>query len=283
MMIIDEKYLKALISRRKNDTHKGDYGHLLLVCGCDSMPGAAVLAAGAALKSGCGLVTLHSSSIAAQAAVNLFPSAMLSLDKAPYFSEVPDLSRYTAIGAGPGLGRDGNTVRALGTLISKARESRKPMLLDADALNIISQDKRLLNLIPAGSVMTPHNGELKRLIGEWHSDDEKKKDIIALCAKTGCVVVSKGYNTKVFTSSGDRFVNTTGNPGMAKGGSGDVLSGLISGLMARGYAALDAALLGVWIHGTAGDCLTEECTTEAYNSMDMIAFLYKGFRELYNG
>ena len=281
MIIVDKNYLGGRMLKRHSHTHKGDYGHLLLVCGCDSMPGAAILATGAALKSGCGLVTLHSTAIAAQAAVGQCPSAMLSIDNAPHFSEVPDLAKYTSIGIGPGLGRNEDTVKAFGILIAAAGALCKPMLLDADALNIISEDRGLLDRIPEGSVMTPHEGELKRLVGEWSSDDEKDEKIAAICRKTGCILVAKGYNTGIFTPSGDKYVNTTGNPGMAKGGSGDVLAGLVSGLMARGYSALDAALTGVWVHGYAGDCLTREYTAEAYNSKDIVGCLYKGFKELY--
>ena len=135
--------------------------------------------------------------------------------------------------------------------------------------------------IPAGSVLTPHLGELRRLVPYEKGHEEKAAR--ELSAKSGSVVVMKGFHTKVFTPDGTCLVNTTGNPGLAKGGSGDVLTGLLGGLLARGYAAPDAAALAVWFHGRAGDILTQERTAEAYSSMDLIDVLCKGFKELYDG
>ena len=278
MTSIDKELLLPRLLRRENDSHKGDYGHLLIVAGCERMPGAAVLATGAALKSGCGLVTLHSTARALQACVNNYPSAMLSEDSARQFSTMPiaDISRYAAIAAGPGLGREPVTARALEDLLCSARERAIPAVLDADALNLLSEMPRWQELIPEGSVLTPHLGELGRLFPQ-DADDGREAAIRDFWKKTQSVLVRKGYRTNVFSPSGERFVNTTGNPGMAKGGSGDVLTGLVGGLLARGYSALDAALLGVWIHGYAGDALTSACTAEAWSSRDLIDFLWKGF------
>lgn len=278
---ISEDMLRGLLLRREDCSHKGDYGHLLLVCGCDRMPGAALLAVGSALKSGCGLVTLHSTLRACSAAAVAFPSAMLSPDGGECFSELPaDLSKFSCIAAGPGIGRSACTASALAGLMREAGSLGLPMLLDADALNIIASDKALSGSVPAGSVMTPHDGELARLTG-YAPGGDRDACASALAAETGCTVVAKGFHTRVFAPDGRVFENTVGNPGMAKGGSGDVLSGLIAGLMARGYSGTDAALLGVWIHGFAGDCLTRTCTAEAYSSRDLIDVLYKGFVELY--
>lgn len=268
-------YLRPRFLPRAEKSHKGDYGHLLIVAGCQSMPGAAVLATGAALVSGCGLVTLHSTSRALQAVVNNFPSAMLSEDHCEHFSRVPDaLERYTVIAVGPGLGRDALTGEALHGLMAAGR----PMVLDADALNLLSEHPEWLTDIPAGSVMTPHLGELRRLIPcEKGMEEDAARE---LAARSGCVVVMKGYHTRVFSPEGTCLVNTTGNPGLAKGGSGDVLTGLVGGLMARGYSTLDAAAFGVWLHGFAGDFLTETRTAEAWSSRDLIDQLWRGFREL---
>lgn len=279
---IDQAYLRPRLLHRENESHKGDYGHLLIVAGCQTMPGAAVLATGAALVSGCGLVTVHSTPRALQAVVGSFPSAMLSEeDSRPFFCRVPDsLGRYAAIAAGPGLGRDNLTAEALHGLIGAAKEKGIPMVLDADALNLLSEHPSWLTDIPAGSVMTPHLGELRRLV-----PFEKGHEVDAaldLSAKTGCVVVLKGFHTRVLSPSGACLVNTTGNPGLAKGGSGDVLTGLLGGLLARGYPALDAAALAVWLHGFAGDLLTEARTAEAWSSRDLIDQLHAGFRALYH-
>ena len=278
--MIDKHLLRPLLLGRANDSHKGDYGHLLIVAGCERMPGAAVLATGAALKSGCGLVTLYSTPRALQACVNSFPSAMLSEMSGDHFIDgIKDLSRYAAIAVGPGLGTAHDTSPALRDLIESARENSTPMVLDADALNILASNEDLLDRLPAGSVMTPHLGELRRLVS-FVGDEEKEAAIFGLCRRTGCVVLLKGYHTRIYSPAGECYENTTGNPGMAKGGSGDVLTGLIGGLLARGYSALDAAMLGAWIHGYAGDVLTEECTAEAYNSRDLIDYLHISFYEL---
>jgi NAD(P)H-hydrate epimerase len=241
-----------------------------------------VLATGAALKSGCGLVTLHSTARAIQATVNAFPSAMLSEDPGESFSRVPDgLLRFAAIAVGPGLGRTAQTEEAFISLLNRIKEQEDtiPMVLDADALFILAAHPELLKLIPAGSVMTPHEIELRRLIS-WNTQEEKEAALKKLCAETGCVVVAKSHLTEIYTPEGDKYTNTTGNAGLAKGGSGDVLTGLVGGLLARGYSALEAAALGVWIHGRAADGLTSQYTAEAYSSRDLIDALYMGFKAL---
>ena len=280
---IDPAYLRPRLLQRAEESHKGDYGHLLVVAGCQTMPGAAVLATGAAVGSGCGLVTLHSTSRALQAVVNRFPSAMLSEEPGEAFSRVPvPLDRYAAIAVGPGLGLRPETEDALLMLLKAARERRVPMVLDADALNILSEVPDWQACLPAGAVLTPHLGELRRLL-PFGSDAERDRRVQALCIAAGCTLVMKGFHTRVFTPDGDCLVNTTGNPGLAKGGSGDVLTGLLGGLLARGYAAPDAAALAVWLHGRAGDLLTEERTAEAYASLDLVDCLHRGFKELYDG
>ena len=244
------------------------------------MPGAALLATGAALRSGCGLVMLHSTPRTLFAAAASYPSAMLSEDPGSHFSTVPEkLERYSALAIGPGLGWSPGTMNALMDLLGEACERRIPAVLDADALNILSVMADWHELIPPGSVLTPHKGELKRLLP---CQDDRERETLAweLCAETGCHIVMKGYHSRIFCPGGECLVNTSGNPGMAKGGSGDVLTGLIGGLMARGYKAEDAAALGVWIHGHAGDVLTARYTAEAYSSRELIDELPCGFYKL---
>ena len=280
MTWIDPAYLRPRLLRRPEESHKGDYGHLLIVAGCQTMPGAAVLATAAAVRSGCGLVTLHSTSRALQAVVGRCPSAMLSEEPGEAFSRIPvPMDRYSAIAVGPGLGRRPETEDALLMLLNVAKSRRMPVVIDADALNILSEVPDWQDCLPMGAVLTPHLGELRRLLpGE---DGELESRVQALCADAGCTLVMKGFHTKIFTPDGNCLVNTTGNPGLAKGGSGDVLTGLLGGLLARGHASADAAALAVWLHGRAGDLLTEERTAEAYASMDLVDYLYRGFRELY--
>lgn len=282
MIPITPEYLRPRLLHRDNNSHKHDYGRLLIVAGCETMPGAAVLATGGALRSGCGLVRLHSTARALQAVVNAYPSAMLSDDFGEHFSSLPEhLERYSAIAIGPGLGWSPGTLNVFMDLLSEASRLRISTVLDADALNILSVLPEWHELIPPGSVLTPHKGELRRLLPA-QTDAERESLAWELCAETGCTIVMKGYHSRVFLPDGTCLVNTTGNPGMAKGGSGDVLTGLIGGLMARGYTAPDAAALGVWVHGFAGDTLTGICTAEAYDSRDLIGHLADGFLYLYN-
>ncbi len=279
-MLIDKNLLKQKLLTRVPYSHKGDYGHLLLLCGNELMPGAAVLATGAALKSGCGLVTLHSTQRALQAVVTACPSAILSEDAGRFIISMPnDLSKYSAIGVGPGIGRNPATQQLFHRLLGQANEAKIPLVIDADALNILAIHKEWLDMIPSGSVMTPHDGELHRLV-DWNGPSEREQAAKELCERTECVVVMKGFGSQVLTPEGMKFVNTTGNAGLAKGGSGDVLTGLLAGLMARGYDAVTAAMMAVWIHGYAADVLSAECTPEAYNSNDLTNRIFQGFAEL---
>ena len=282
MTEITPEYLRPRLLGRENDSHKHDYGRLLVVAGCETMPGAALLATGAALRSGCGLVTLHSTTRTLLAAAVKYPSAILSEDPGSHFSTLPDkLERYSAIAVGPGLGVSPGIINALMDLLGEACDLRIPAVLDADALNMLAILADWHELIPPGSVLTPHKGELKRLL-PCRNDAERESLAWELCAETGCHIVMKGYHSRIFSPDGECLVNTTGNAGMAKGGSGDVLTGLIGGLIARGYSAGDAAALGVWIHGYAGDALTKDNTAEAYDSQDLTSRLRDGFCTLYN-
>ena len=282
MIDITPSYLRPRLLKRENDSHKHDYGRLLIVAGCETMPGAALLSTGAALRSGCGLVMLPSTPRTLFAAAANYPSAMLSEDPGPHFSVVPEkLERYSAIAVGPGLGWSPGTMNALMDLLSEAFGMKIPAVLDADALNILSVIPDWHEIIPPGSVLTPHKGELKRLLPA-RSDAEREALAWELCAETGCHIVMKGYHSRIFTPGGECLQNTTGNPGMAKGGSGDVLTGLIGGLLARGYKAEDAAALGVWIHGYAGDVLTASKTAEAWDSRELIGELECGFYRLFH-
>ena len=282
MTDITPSYLRPRLLKRENDSHKHDYGRLLIVAGCETMPGAALLSTGAALRSGCGLVMLHSTPRTLFAAAANYPSAMLSEDPGPHFSVVPEkLERYSAIAVGPGLGWSPGTMNALMDLLSEAFGMKIPAVLDADALNILSVIPDWHEIIPPGSVLTPHKGELKRLLPA-RSDAEREALAWELCAETGCHIVMKGYHSRIFTPGGECLQNTTGNPGMAKGGSGDVLTGLVGGLIARGYKAEDAAALGVWIHGYAGDVLTASKTAEAWDSRELIGELECGFYRLFH-
>ena len=267
------------IKQRPKFSHKGTYGHTLLVCGSEGMFGAAVLATNAALRSGCGLVTTH---VPHNGGISIncnAPSAIVSLDPAGYFSKLPsDLDKYTSVGVGCGLGQSRCTTKALKKLLKR---SRCGIVLDADALNIISRNPEFQNLIPSGSVLTPHPGELKRLVGEWSGESDKIERASGLAVKLGAVVVVKGACSMICMPDGRVYFNSTGTSGMAKGGSGDVLTGLLAGLMARGYGAEEASLLGVYVHGMAGEKAADYYGKEAMNSSDIVDFIGDAFGEMY--
>ncbi len=272
---ITPEWIEKLCKPRAKFSHKGNYGHVLLVCGSATMPGAAILATGGALRSGCGLVTVHIPKAERFALIARHPSAMLSLDDGECFSAPPDaLERFSAIGVGPGLGRDPKTVAAIGKLLEAAASEHKiPMVLDADALNIIVYNLDYKRHIPTGSVLTPHPGELGRLVGEWSDDREKLEKARRLASEIDGVVIVKGAHSVICTPDGRFLFNPTGTPGMAKGGSGDVLTGLIAGLTARGYDAETASIVGVYDHGRAGERAARIYGKEAMNASDLAEFL----------
>lgn len=250
--------------------HKGDRGHVLAVCGRTGMMGAAVLAVSAALRSGCGLVTAHIPSSERFIMNVSCPCAVLSLDPSDCFSVIPsDMSRYDAVCAGCGLGTSHASFQALRSLLQCAGK----IVLDADAINMIAADSSLLQLMPEGAVLTPHPGELARLVGMWDDDTEKIALVRDFCSRYSVVMVVKGAHTMVCMPDGSLYFNSTGNEGMAKGGSGDVLAGYMAGLMARGLDPEEAALLAVFRHGTAGDRAAAELGAEYMNASDLIGFL----------
>lgn len=266
--------VRPMLKSRDSFSHKGHYGHALLVCGSKNMMGAALLAAGGALRSGCALVTAH---VPAEGAVALnvsCPSAMLSPDLSDCFSSVPArLDRYNAIGIGCGLGTSDETMAAFAQLLQAVSV---PLVLDADALNLLSRRHDLWHCVPPGSVLTPHIGELRRLTGAWNGEEDKLDRVRELARRLQSVVVVKGAHTMVMLPDGRAVFNSTGNAGMAKGGCGDVLTGLVAGLLARGYTAEQAALLGVYFHGQAGDAAARKFGMESMNSRDLLDQLVVG-------
>lgn len=269
---------RRILRPRREDAHKGDFGHALLVCGSCGMAGAAVLATMGALRSGCGLVTVHLPASERAVIHCTCPSAMVDSDPQGHFSILPSvLEKYTAVGCGCGLGRHPETAEALSALLDAYR---KPKVLDADALNIIAASPELLESVPEGSVFTPHLGELRRLTGAWDSREEMLEKAVALAVRTRSCVVVKGPHSAVIAPDGQVFCNSTGNPGMATGGSGDVLTGLLTGLLASGYESFDAARLGVWLHGRAGDIAALHYGQNGMNSRDIADCLGEAFLSL---
>jgi ADP-dependent NAD(P)H-hydrate dehydratase / NAD(P)H-hydrate epimerase len=277
--LIEKNDCQKILRPRRKFSHKGNYGHALLVCGSMGKMGAAVLSSRACIRSGPGLVTNHiprSGNTILQTAV---PEAMLSLDDdESVFSSVPDLTQYNSIAAGPGIGKERQTQNALKLLI---QNSSSPIILDADAINILGENYTWISFVPKESIYTPHPKEFERLAGKTTNDYERNQRQRDFSVKYGVYVVLKGAHTAITTPGGHCYFNSTGNPGMATGGSGDVLTGILAGIKAQGYSSLESCLLGVYIHGLAGDLAAEECGLESLTASDIIDHLGKSFATLY--
>ena len=277
-LYMDKYELRPLLRKRARFSHKGTYGHGLLIAGSYGKAGAAILAARGALRSGIGLLTAHIPSAAVNPLQSATPETMLSIDDDKnVFANLPDLERFNAIGVGPGLGTDKLTQTALKLLIQSAKA---PMVLDADALNILSENKTWLSFLAPGSIITPHPKEFERLAGKSGNSLERVKRQIDFAVKYQLFVVLKGAYTSIATPTGKLFFNSSGNPGMATAGSGDVLTGIILGLLAQNYPPLEATLLGVYLHGLAGDLAARKLEMEAMTSGDITDYLGKAFHKL---
>ncbi len=269
--------VRPMMKERNKFDHKGAFGHVLLIAGSFGKAGAATLSAGAALRTGAGLVTVHTPSTAVLALQAALPEAMVSPDSGTgNVTTLPDLGPYDAIGAGPGLGTDPDTATVLKELLTNISV---PLVLDADALNILSQNREWFDLIPPQTVLTPHPGEFRRLTGTESTDYQLMQEQKAFAVRHRCVVVLKGAHTSVALPDGRIFFNSTGNPGMATGGSGDVLTGMITSLLAQGYDPSSAAVAGVYLHGLAGDIALRIHSEESVIAGDILMNIGRAFRE----
>ena len=261
---VGQDYVKSLLKPRDPKAYKGTFGHALLYAGSHGMAGAAILSARACLRSGVGLLTVCSPSCNNDILQISVPEAMTIPADDLYANT--DLSRYNAVGAGPGLGQGDSQTAILEKLL---KSSSYPMVLDADALNIISRSRYLMEYIPAGSILTPHPGELRRLTGDFRDPEDMIDKAIGLATENNITVVVKGAPTVTVSPTGTLFANTTGNPGMATGGSGDVLTGMVLALLAQGYNHDEAAFIAVYIHGLAGDIAARRLSMTAMTSADI--------------
>lgn len=270
--------IRPLIKKRGRFSHKGTYGHALLVAGSYGKMGAAILSAKACLRSGVGLLHVHIPKAGYTILQTALPEAMLSIDRYDhYFSEIPDLAPFNAIGIGPGLGMEHQSQMAMKLLI---QNYRNPMVIDADGLNILAQNKTWLSFLPPNSILTPHPKEFERLAGKWTNDFDKIEKQKAFAIRFKIIVVLKGAHTTICLPNGHCYFNSTGNPGMATAGSGDVLTGIITGLLAQHYAPEHAALLGVYLHGLAGDLAVRKTGLEALLAMDIVNSIGRAFKKV---
>jgi NAD(P)H-hydrate epimerase len=272
----DATLIHSIHKPRKRFSHKGNFGHALLVAGSRGKTGAAVLAARACMRSGSGLLTCHIPGCGYTVLQTAVPEAMVITDAHADMNtrlEV-DLTAYETIGIGPGIGTAGETKMLLREIFDAYRS---PVVLDADALNLLSTQKDLYKLVPAGSILTPHPKEFERLFGETANDFDRVSLALQKAKELNCIIVLKGHFSFIATTDGRGFFNSTGNPGMATAGSGDVLTGILTGLLAQGYSSVEAAILGVYLHGLAGDLAAGERSMEAMIASDIIHFLGQAF------
>lgn len=276
--LIGKPEVLAMYKPRGKFSHKGSYGHVLIVGGSYGKIGAVVLASKGSLYAGCGLVTAYVPKCGYVPMQVGFPEAMVVTAKEEEeigeidFSVVPDV-----IGVGVGMGAGAATIKAFEAFLER---NTAPLVIDADGLNILARHPELLAALPPKTVLTPHPKELERLIGNWEDDFDKLKKVKEFSQKYDCILVIKGAHTiTIYEDKG--YINTTGNPGMATAGSGDVLTGVICGLIAQGYAPLDAAIFGVFIHGRAADIAIGECGFQSLIASDILANLGKAYLDLF--
>jgi NAD(P)H-hydrate epimerase len=269
---------RAILKPRVKYAHKGHFGHALLISGSFGKMGAAVLASKACLRSGAGLLTTHIPLKGYEVIQATVPEAMVSIDTSEYvFSNMIELSRFNAIGVGPGLGTEDATQKALKLLIQSAST---PIVFDADAINILAENKTWLSFLPKHCIFTPHPKEFERLIGKTNNDFDKIQLQRDFSFRYHAYVILKGAHTSITCPDGRCYFNSTGNPGMATGGSGDVLTGVILGLLAQFYHPKEASILGVYLHGLAGDLAMEKQSMEALVARDIIENLGEAFRKI---
>ncbi len=267
---LEEDEALSFVKPRGRFSHKGTYGHALFIGGSYGKMGAAVLASKACLRSGVGLLSVHCPECGVAILQTAVPEAMCLPDKD--FAHVSlltdDLSKYSAVGIGCGLSTEPDCVKVLEHLLQDATQ---PLVIDADALNLLSENKELLSLIPTYSILTPHPKEFERLAGAYSSRWEQIQMARKLASEYKVFIVLKGAYTAIISPEGAVRFNSTGNSGMATGGSGDVLCGMILALLAQGYSADEAALLGVFLHGRAGDIAAEKHGKEGLIASDIIS------------
>lgn len=265
---ITKNDVHAFFKSRSKIAHKGNFGHALLVAGSHGKMGAAVLSAKACMRTGVGLLTVHVPNSGYEILQTTLPEAMVEVDSENnIISDNIRVEKYNVIGVGPGIGTEKQTQNVVKLLIQNATVT---IVFDADAINSISENKTWLSFVPANSVFTPHPKEFERLTEKTENSEERLIIQREFSIKYGVYVVLKGAHTAISCPNGDVYFNSTGNPGMATGGSGDVLTGIITSLIAQGYTSMQSCLLGVYLHGLAGDFAAHKKSEEGLIASDII-------------
>ncbi|MCK4700576.1 MAG: NAD(P)H-hydrate dehydratase, partial [Bacteroidales bacterium] len=264
-------FIKSKLKVRSKFSHKGTFGHALLISGNYGRMGAAVLASRACLRTGTGLITAHVPRKGYDILQNSVPEAMISLDESDIiFTGIPDMDQYNAVGIGPAIGLKDNTQKAFSELL---KTINIPLVIDADGINILGENKEWLKQLPKNTILTPHPKEFERIAGKTSDGYNQIQRLIELAEKYQIFIVLKGAHTAIASPDGLCYFNITGNPGMATAGSGDVLTGIILSLLGQGYCPGDAAFTGVYLHGLAGDCAVVKTGEESLIANDIIDYL----------
>jgi NAD(P)H-hydrate epimerase len=271
MIIVDQEHIRKIIQKRKPDATKWSHGRALIFAGSKAKIGAAIIATKACLRAGAGLVTVNIPRKERLAIFTTIPEAMIE-----FREEKTNWDTYTVFAVGPGFGIDKSAERKIELLVDNVKT---PCVFDADALTIFSKNQQLLNKLPKKSILTPHSKEFDRVFGDHSSEDERRQTAIKKAKELKIILVLKGHKTFI-TDGVHNYENTTGNSGLAKGGSGDALTGIITALLAQEYESLNAAILGVYIHGLAADITLETQSVESMLITDVIKNLGKAFHKI---
>ena len=279
MIKVTREFILNLYKPIAHDTHKGIQGHALLIGGSYGKMGSVCLSSKAALRTGCGLVTAFIPKCGYEIVQISIPEAMVLTDEnEKVLSNIKYNFEPNAIGIGMGIGQDVITEKAFYNFLLNNKTN---LVVDADGLNILSKNKNWLSLLPPKTILTPHKKELERLIGTWQTEEEKLAKVTQLAIENNLIIVVKGAPTLVVSDS-VIYQNTTGNQALATAGSGDVLSGIITSLLAQNYEPKNAAILGVYLHGLTADIAAPEMSFQAFIASDIIGYLGKAFLSLEN-
>ena len=278
--VTERDEMARLLKKRSKFAHKGNMGHAALVAGRSAMAGAAILASRACMRAGAGKLTVHTPFYNVSILQTTVPEAVLHIDpNSDCFSTPFDAGGFDALGIGPGIGTSSDTVQAF---IEQIRLTKSPIVIDADGLNILGSHRGWIQQLPKKSILTPHKKELFGLISTTRNSFEELERTRELAVHQQIYIIIKGAYSIVVTPEGKCYFNTTGNPGMATAGSGDVLTGIILSLLAQDYSQEDACRLGVYLHGLAGDIAAEELSEEGVMASDIVECIPKAYRMLRN-
>lgn len=275
------KLIASIIQKRNPDSHKGTYGHAIIVAGSFGKIGAAVLAAKACLRTGVGLLTMYIPKCGYNILQTSIPEAMVICNEnETMISASIRLDNFNAVGIGCGIGASAETSKAFKQII---QTFEKPMVIDADAINIIADNRAWLKYIPAESIFTPHAIEFERLVGESTNEEERIKLQLAFSKRHNVYLILKGHYTYISCPNGNSYTNSTGNAGMTKAGNGDALTGMLTALLAQGYTPEQTCIAGVYLHGLAGDIAAKRTGEYSLLATDLIDAIGKAFLEITGG